>query len=204
MNSLKLKYFIIAILLIISSSVYSQSDTGHTYYTDDFSITLNEISDSNITTNKSVGKTDFTLSKSINNINVISFLNDSMISVSNKKISNLQLNINKINSVRIRNGSKLGMGMVLGGAAGLALGIIIGGAMIPKSSGSFMSGFMDGIYPMAGGLGGLLFGMGIGAGIGASSTAYTTIDMNKHKNDKRIVFESIFKAERIKKIRSNW
>ena len=85
MNSLKLKYFIIAILLIISSSVYSQSDTGHTYYTDDFSITLNEISDSNITTNKSVGKTDFTLSKSINNINVISFLNDSLISVSNKK-----------------------------------------------------------------------------------------------------------------------
>ncbi len=63
---------------------------------------------------------------------------------------------------------------------------------------------MTNIYPLSGALGGLLIGMGIGAGIGASSTAYTTIDMNKHKNDKRIVFESIFKAERIKKIRSNW
>ena len=198
MNSLKLKYFIIATLLLISSSVYSQIDTGHTYYTDDFSITFNEISDSNIATNKSVGKTDFTLSKSIINIKVISFLNDSVITVSNKEISNLQLNINKINSVRIKKGSKLGNGMFLGGAAGLVLGIIIGGAMIPKSSGSFMSGFMDGIYPIAGGLGGMLAGMGIGAAIGSSIKENKTIDLNKHKNDKRIIFESIFKAEKRK------
>jgi len=203
MKTLKLKYYITIIILMFSSSVYSQSDTGHTYYTKDLSIIYNQTPDS-ISKIKSVSGTKLSLSKTINKIKVISFLNDSMISVSNKKISNLQLNINKINSVRIRNGSELGMGMVLGGAAGLALGIIIGGAMIPKSSGSFMSGFMDGIYPMAGGLGGLLFGMGIGAGVGASATAYKTIDMNKHKNDKRIVFESIFKAERIKKIRSNW
>ncbi len=198
MKTLKLKYFIIATILLISSSVYSQSDTGHTYYTDDFSIILNEISDSNAVSNQSVGKTDFNLSKRINNINVISFLNDSIISVSNKHQSNLQLNINKINSVKIRKGSKLGIGMVSGGVAGLVLGIIIGQAMIPKSSGSFMSGFMDGIYPMAGGLGGMLFGMGIGAGIGASVKVYKTIDLNKHKNDKRIIFESIFKAEKRK------
>ena len=203
MKTLKLEYYITIIILMFSSSVYSQSDTGHTYYTKDLSIIYNQTPDS-ISKIKSVSGTKLSLSKTINKIKVISFLNDSMISVSNKKISNLQLNINKINSVRIRNGSKLGMGMVLGGAAGLALGIIIGGAMIPKSSGSFMSGFMDGIYPMAGGLGGLLFGMGIGAGVGASATAYKTIDLNKHNNDKRLVFESIFKAERIKKIRSNW
>ncbi len=207
MKTLKLKYFIIATILLISSSVYSQSDTGHTYYTDDFSIILNEISDSNAVSNQSVGKTDFNLSKRINNINVISFLNDSIISVSNKQQSNLQLNINKINSVKIKKGSKLGIGMFSGVVAGLALGIIIGKAMIPKSSGkssgSIMSDFDD-IYLWAGGLGGMLFGMGIGAGIGSSIKEYKTIDLNKHKNGKRIIFESIFKAEKSKNNPDNW
>lgn len=211
MKTLKLKYFIVTILLSISSSVNSQSDTGNTYYTKDLTIIYNQTPDSSSKI-KSVSGKKLSLSKNINEINVISFLNDSMISVSNKEISNLQLNINNIDTVRIRKGSKIGAGLAIGAMGGLLMGLMIGYAIMPQSSGSsmtsssFMSSgsFMTGIYPLSGALGGLLIGMGIGAGIGASATAYTTIDMNKHKNDKRIVFESIFKAEKRKQIRSNW
>lgn len=204
MKTLKLKYYVTLILLMISSSVYSQTDTGNTYYTDDLSIILNGISDSNIVINKSSGKTDLTLSKRINNINRISFLNDSIVSVSNKEQSNLQLNINKINSVKIKNGSKVGTGLALGGLGGLLTGFIIGTAIEPKSSSGFMSGFMSGVYPLAGGLGGLLIGMGLGAVIGGSVNDYMKIDLNKYKNDKRIMFESIFKADKRKNNSDNW
>lgn len=197
MKTLKLEYYITIIILMFSSSVYSQSDTGHTYYTKDLSIIYNQTPDS-ISKIKSVSGTKLSLSKTINKIKVISFLNDSLISVSNKEISNLLLNINNIDSVRIKKGSKIGAGLGLGAMGGLFMGLMIGYAIMPSGS------FMTNIYPLSGALGGLLIGMGIGAGIGASATAYTTIDMNKHKNDNRIVFESIFKAERLNKIRSNW
>jgi len=211
MKTLKLEYYITIIILMFSSSVYSQSDTGHTYYTKDLSIIYNQTPDS-ISKIKSVSGTKLSLSKTINKNKVISFLNDSLISVSNKEISNLLLNINNIDSVRIKKGSKVGAGLALGAMGGLFMGLMIGYAIMPQSSSSSMSSssfmssgsFMSNIYPLSGALGGLLIGMGIGAGVGASATAYKTIDLNKHNNDKRLVFESIFKAERIKKIRSNW
>ncbi len=204
MKTLKLKHIKFAILLMISSSLYAQTFTGNTYYTDDLSIILNGTSDSNSVVNKSTSKTDLTLFNSINNINRISFLNDSIVSVSNKEQSNLQLNINKINSVNLKKGTKLGIGLALGGFGGLLMGFIIGSAMEPKSSSGFMSGFMSGVYPLIGGLGGLLTGMGIGAGIGSSVKDYKTIELNKFKNDKRIMFESIFKADKRKNNPDNW
>lgn len=202
MKSLILKYCITVILLMISSSVYSRSDTGHTYSTNDLSIIYNQTSGSN-SKFKSVSGKEPSLLKSINDINVISFLNDSMISVSNNNQKDLKININTIVSLKIKKGSNAGIGIAIGGVSGMLLGFFLGYAAGPGSSaGEIMN--VDGIYAMYGGLGGLLMGMGIGAGIGASVKVYKTIDLDKYKKDKRIMFESIFKAEKRRNNPDKW
>lgn len=187
---------------MISSSVYSRSDTGHTYSTNDLSIIYNQTSGSN-SKFKSVSGKEPSLLKSINDINVISFLNDSMISVSNNNQKDLKININTIVSLKIKKGSNAGIGIAIGGVSGMLLGFFLGYAAGPGSSaGEIMN--VDGIYAMYGGLGGLLMGMGIGAGIGASVKVYKTIDLDKYKKDKRIMFESIFKAEKRRNNPDKW
>ena len=124
MMSFKIIFRISVILMFSVSSIFSQSDLSQTYYTDNISIDYSD--DSLVTANLETGKmTLIPKSGNLNNINRVRMFNDSILSVSGDNISRAMLNINKINSISIKNGTHVGLGIGLGALAGLGVGILI-------------------------------------------------------------------------------
>lgn len=102
MKILILKYLILVILIYTSSIIYSQTDTGLTYITNDISIeyitkTIKSISQA---TGKITLKYDL---QEMDNINKLRFVNDSCIKISNTDKSDFLLEIKKIKEISIIN-----------------------------------------------------------------------------------------------------
>jgi len=124
---MKTSYFLnlTALILITSyTAVFPQSESHKVYYTNDISFDYS--ADSLIAASTEKGKNIIVSSlQKLDDINTVSILNDSVISVSGNNIINAKLNINKINSIKIRNGSYLGLGAGIGALVGLGVGIFI-------------------------------------------------------------------------------
>lgn len=205
MKTLNVKYLIVVILLFTSSIMYSQSDSYITYKINDIAITYNN--GINRIKNGKTGKITFTPDLiTVNDINKIKFLSDSLISVSGENQSNLNISINNISGINIKDGSHLGIGIGLGALAGLGIGAIIafsgsddetpvskepfGNLFNPvfksmESSGKVMLGFLS-----------VVTGALLGGIIGGNITAYEKYDLNKYKFDKKREMERILWIDR--------
>lgn len=177
MKKLTLNYIAIGIILLANSVIYSQSDSGITYSPGDISI----IYDTGLMKKASM-KTDIAIMlpklESIKNISKIRLMSDNLISVSNDNKSDVELNIHRINSITLKDGSNLGEGIVFGALIGLGLGLAAGAIV---GNGQYSDSFSTGIATLGGGVIGLSFGALFGGIIGASSSNYKTYNINGNK-----------------------
>lgn len=187
MQTRNLKYLILIVLLFEGHVIYSQTDTGKTYLTKNISIdyfngTKNQI---NFDTHKITKVTNI---ESIDNISILRFVNDSIISVSNENRANVRLNINKISGVGLKSGSNLGYGIAIGVLAGLGAGVAI---VASNESPGMLKGFAT-----AGGAAlGILVGGLIGGMIGGFIPAYDMYELGDKYSDKKSELERILKID---------
>lgn len=196
MKTQKIICLAIAILLVISSTVYSQTNSNPIYFTNDISIIYYEGSGQQIWNAKSGKKTFVSHSISVGHINKIRFLSDSLISVSNYENSDLIMKISGIKEIRINNGSYLLTGIGLGALAGLVAGAALGSIIGSESESGSTNGFhFDGLSTDIGlGIGaaaGLLIGGITGGIIGGNNQTYETIDINGNISElKKILYNN--------------
>lgn len=196
MKTQKIIYLTIVILLVISSTVYSQTNSNPIYFTNDISIIYYEGSGKQIWNAKTGGKTFISHSISVGHISKIRFLSDSLISVSNYEYSDLIMKISGIKEIRINNGSYLLTGIGLGALAGLVAGAALGSIIGSESESESTNGFhFDGLSTDIGlGIGaaaGLLIGGITGGIIGGNNQTYETIDINGNISElKKILYKN--------------
>ena len=185
MKTLKIKYLMTVLLLLIYSSSNSQSDTNKIYFTNDISIDYNEGLKEAVS--YSTGKKTFVdFNQTIHNISKLRILNDSIISVTNQSRSDVQLNIDKINSVSIKSGGNTALGIALGALAGLGIGLIVGAATDKHDHKSGGWGIDFYVSPTAvGALTGISLGALIGGIIGGNIPGYKNYDLNYNNLDKK-------------------
>lgn len=189
MKKLNVKYLIIVFLLLSGTALYSQTKKINAYYPDDLTISYIKgiLNNSN---------TKDTLFQKIQNINKVIFLNDSMIIISNAKQKNLKLNTGLINSVSIRKGSSVGVGLALGAVGGIMLGFLTGYAISPPDTSGTELINVTAIYSLTGSLVGMAFGMMVGGMIGGTNHHYKTYEMNKPELNKKRELERILRIDK--------
>ena len=199
MKTQNIIHLAIVILLVISSSVYSQYNSNPIYFTNDISIIYYEGSGLQIWNAKTGEKTFVSHSikeYSVGHISKIRFLSDSLISVSNYENSDLIMKISGIKEIRINNGSYLltgiGLGALAGLVAGAALGSIIGSESESESTNGFhFNGLSTDIGLGIGAAAGLLIGGITGGIIGGNNQTYETIDINGNISElKKILYNN--------------
>lgn len=198
MMSFKIIFRISVILMFSVSSIYSQSDLSQTYYTDNISIDYSD--DSLVTANLETGKmTLIPKSGNLNNINRVRMFNDSILSVSGDNISRAMLNINKINSISIKNGTHVGLGIGLGALAGLGVGILIVTTANYEQTSDPLTNLI--LMPVNTGVN-LLWGVLstisgalLGGIIGGNITSYDKYYLDEVKYDKKNELEKILKID---------
>ncbi len=177
MKTLKLKYFIIATILLISSSVYSQSDTGHTYYTDDFSIRYFTGTPGKSTIN------------TLKNINAVNFMNDSMIKLTYYYVNVDYLNINSIYEVSFQNNTN--------SKIGVWTGMILGGAICGYAAGADVSPGVGRVFSVIGGsVIGVLLGGYMGSALANLFPTYSTYDFKSHIKNKEKELKRILRINK--------
>ena len=180
------------------SSIFSQSDLSQTYYTDNISIDYSD--DSLVTANLETGKmTLIPKSGNLNNINRVRMFNDSILSVSGDNNSRAMLNINKINSISIKNGTHVGLGIGLGALAGLGVGILIVTTANYEQTSDPLTNLI--LMPVNTGVN-LLWGVLstisgalLGGIIGGNITSYDKYYLDEVKYDKKNELEKILKID---------
>lgn len=198
MMSFKIIFRISVILMFSVSSIYSQSDLSQTYYTDNISIDYSD--DSLVTANLETGKmTLIPKSGNLNNLNRVRMFNDSILSVSGDNISRAMLNINKINSISIKNGTHVGLGIGLGALAGLGVGILIVTTANYEQTSDPLTNLI--LMPVNTGVN-LLWGVLstisgalLGGIIGGNITSYDKYYLDEVKYDKKNELEKILKID---------
>lgn len=198
MMSFKIIFRISVILMFSVSSIFSQSDLSQTYYTDNISIDYSD--DSLVTANLETGKmTLIPKSGNLNNINRVRMFNDSILSVSGDNISRAMLNINKINSISIKNGTHVGLGIGLGALAGLGVGILIVTTANYEQTSDPLTNLI--LMPVNTGVN-LLWGVLstisgalLGGIIGGNITSYDKYYLDEVKYDKKNELEKILKID---------
>ena len=198
MISFKIIFRISVILMFSVSSIFSQSDLSQTYYTDNISIDYSD--DSLVTANLETGKmTLIPKSGNLNNINRVRMFNDSILSVSGDNISRAMLNINKINSISIKNGTHVGLGIGLGALAGLGVGILIVTTANYEQTSDPLTNLI--LMPVNTGVN-LLWGVLstisgalLGGIIGGNITSYDKYYLDEVKYDKKNELEKILKID---------
>lgn len=198
MKTLKIKYLMTILLLAAGSVSFCQNDYNRIFYTNDISIIY--IVGPEVRVNKTTGDSaKVTEYRTIDNISKLAILNDSLIRVSKDNLSDAQLNINKINSIRIKNGSYMGIGIGVGALAGLCIGLIVGSSL---ETGYEKSAWEIYISPTAWGaiagipLGALIFGV-----TGSYIPSYDTYEMNRSNIDK---MEELNRIIRIDGMNNGW
>lgn len=112
------------ILLVSCPGVFSQIESQPIYYTNDISIDYSD--DSLIAAStENVKSIKINVVQNLDDINTVSIISDSIINVSGNKIANAKLNINKINSISVKNGTHAGIGIGIGALVGLGVGVLI-------------------------------------------------------------------------------
>ena len=198
MMSFKIIFRISVILMFSVSSIFSQSDLSQTYYTDNISIDYSD--DSLVTANLETGKmTLIPKSGNLNNINRVRMFNDSILSVSGDNNSRAMLNINKINSISIKNGTHVGLGIGLGALAGLGVGILIVTTANYEQTSDPLTNLI--LMPVNTGVN-LLWGVLstisgalLGGIIGGNITSYDKYYLDEVKYDKKNELEKILKID---------
>jgi len=197
------KYLVTLILVFISSSICSQSDTNQTYYTDDISIDFSSglLNVLNIGTGKISFLPD---SKSVENINKILFISDSIIKVSTEERSEHLININNIEQISVSRGISAGYifgGVGIGVLAGFGISALIVGLQRDDEPSSYQPNPFSGLKDLGkmkySGYG-MLIGAVIGGIMGSLIPDYEVYDMNKFKSDKKKELERILKMEKEK------
>ena len=172
-------------ILLLSSLVFSQTGSKQVYYPKDISIEYNDGLMQEI--NAKTG--ELTLvpnSVNIAKISRLEILSDSIISITNQSRSDVQLNIDKINSVRIKSGGNTALGIALGALAGLGIGLIVGAATDKHDHKSGGWGIDFYVSPTAvGALSGISLGALIGGIIGGNIPGYKNYDLNYNNLDKK-------------------
>ncbi|HMS32815.1 MAG TPA: hypothetical protein PKC91_01905 [Ignavibacteria bacterium] len=191
--------FLISVILIFSvSSIFSQTDQSQTYYTDNISIDYSD--DSLVTAKLETGKMKLIpISGNLNNINAVRMFNDSILSVSGDNISRAMLYINKINSISIKNGTHVGLGIGLGALAGLGVGILIVSTANYEQTSDPLTNLIlipvnTGVNLLLGVLS-TLSGAFLGGIIGGNITSYDKYYLNEVKYDKKNELEKILKID---------
>lgn len=191
--------FLISVILIFSvSSIFSQTDQSQTYYTDNISIDYSD--DSLVTAKLETGKMKLIpISGNLNNINAVRMFNDSILSVSGDNISRAMLYINKINSISIKNGTHVGLGIGLGALAGLGVGILIVSTANYEQTSDPLTNLIlipvnTGVNLLLGVLS-TLSGALLGGIIGGNITSYDKYYLNEVKYDKKNELEKILKID---------
>ncbi|MBK8551684.1 MAG: hypothetical protein IPL53_11725 [Ignavibacteria bacterium] len=189
--------FITVLIFMLSVPViFSQSGYKKDYITDDILIDYSD--DSLEIINSVTGiRTLIPASDNLNSIGIVRVINDSLISVSGDNISNAMLNINKINSISISNGSYTGIGVGLGALAGLGIGILIVSGTDLEQSEDPVTNLV--LAPANMGLN-LLWGLlstvsgaVIGGVIGGNISSYDKYYLDEHNINKRREIEKILK-----------
>jgi len=185
MKAQKIKNLMTIMILLLSSLVFSQTGSKQVYYPKDISIEYNDGLMQEI--NAKTG--ELTLvpnSVNIAKISRLEILSDSIISITNQSRSDVQLNIDKINSVRIKSGGNTALGIALGALAGLGIGLIVGAATDKHDHKSGGWGIDFYVSPTAvGALSGISLGALIGGIIGGNIPGYKNYDLNYNNLDKK-------------------
>lgn len=190
MKKLIFKHLTIAILLFTVSNIYSQSDSGLTYFPRDISLSYynGTMISTSITTGEKTIVYDFI---TIDDVKKIRFLSDSLISISNPQNTNLQLNINKIKEVSFKKGNYSGIGVIVGALSGLILGAVIGNGTAKEETGPFagLAGLEESLIGgFFGFMGGAAIGGIIGSNIESSDDYFFPVNqVNKKEEIKRIL-----------------
>lgn len=188
MKTLTLKNLTIGIILTASSVTYSQSDSVTTYYPNEISIDYlkaNAEGNTISTDQKSIETNLLTIS----DINKITFLTDSMLSISYNTRSDFKLAINRISKIDIKNGSNTVKGIIWGGLIGCAVGVIIGNSL-EGSDINYYAPFFGFI--------GLLAGILTGGVIGGNTTDYDTYDIDEYKSAKTKNLKRILEIDNVR------
>lgn len=185
MKTLYMKYLVILMIFFTCSEILSQTDSNRVYYPGEITIYYIIIpgdpinAESNITAQKRSYR-------SVDNINRLKFLNDSIISVFGEDHPPIKINIKKIIRIDIKSGSYIWTGIGLGSLAGIVAGAGIGA--IGETSGSY-----NGISTAFGGFIGFFAGGIIGGIIGGNIDSDVTINMDKSKTDQKTELKRILK-----------
>jgi len=193
MKKLYIKYLILVIIFLTNTSLYSQTGSKQVYYPENISIQYNNgfMEERNIKTDEITLVPNYL---TFENINKLKIVNDSSINVSSDNLSGAMLNIDKINSIDIKSGSHVFLGIGLGVLGGLLLGAgtgaLVGSSMYPNDKSA--SGF--GAY--FGGLAGIPIGALIGGIIGGSTSAYETYPLGRNNYDRKKEIDRILKIDK--------
>lgn len=180
----------VLLILLLNTVIFSQSNGVITYYPDD--ITLNISGGLMKSMSFETGNVVLVPSiVSVQNVSKLSFINDSMISVTDDIKSDVLVNIDKIKQVTINkgvSGGKIAGGAGIGALFGFGVGALIYGVTEKNEPGPpygpnpFEE--FEGLNMISYGGIGLLAGALIGGIIGAVIPNYETFDMDKYKNDR--------------------
>ncbi len=198
MRTSNLLYALSLILLISCPSAYSQFETQKIFFTNDISIDYSD--DSLIAASSEKGK-DIKIKgiQNLEDINTVKIISDSIINVSGDNIANANLNINKIKSISVRNGSYSGLGIGVGALTGLGAGIlIIATSNYEKSSDPATNVVLLPVNMGVNLLWGVLStitGAIVGGIIGGNITSYDKYQMNDLKYNKKQELERILRID---------
>lgn len=190
------------ILLMVNTSLYSQSDSGTLYNVENISI---DHSTGLMKTLNSKGIIEFkSNSMLIEDIYKVQFLSDSIVSVSSEARQDVILNINNIEQITVNTGTSASYvmgGIGLGSLFGFGVGALVYGVTKEdkKSSDYGYNSFGDfeGLNMLSYAGVGLITGAVIGGIMGAIIPSHKSYDLSKYKSDKKKQIEKILRKERI-------
>lgn len=202
MKTRNIKFTAVFMILFLNSVIYSQNKSVRTYYPNDITINVS----GSLLKSVSMESGETVISPSImqmENVSKISFLNDSMISVSNDVRSDVLINIDKINQVIISkgaNGGRIAGGAGIGALLGLGIGALIYGVSQkddpePGYGTNPFEGLEDlSMLPFMGI--GFLTGALVGGITGAVIPNNETFNMDKYKDDRANQLVRILKTDK--------
>ncbi|MBS1519200.1 MAG: hypothetical protein JSS91_14030 [Bacteroidetes bacterium] len=187
MKTLYLKYLTAVIFFFTCSGIYSQTDTNQIYNPGDIKIyyIIAPGDPINLDSRVTAQKRSY---RSLDNINRLKFLNDSIISVFGENRPPVKLNLNKIIAIGIKNGSYTWTGIGLGCLGGAIAGAGIGAANDPP-------GLFHGLATGFGGFIGFFAGGLIGGIIGGNIDSDVTVNMDKSVTDQKAELKKILNIE---------
>ncbi|MEO8210847.1 MAG: hypothetical protein ABI840_09805 [bacterium] len=195
MKTQKFKINVTLFLLSFCSIAFSQNDSTKIFKMKDFSISYIK-GLANLYNDVTKKNNRVSLITTVEDITKLSFMNDTIISISTERSQSQQLNLDKITQLSIYRGSNTWKGIVIGAGAGAVLGFLVG-VLSGSTEGTIW--FTPEATGVLMGIVGIPLGAIIGGIVGANNPSFDTFTLGNVKQNKKDALIKILNSNKNKK-----